>query len=68
MLLLLVVSSRGAKAEQQQWFTSYLHSQANDLIAGGKSKKTKRTAPKSDDIYLKLLVKVHLTLRILLIL
>ncbi|KAK8573526.1 hypothetical protein V6N13_009616 [Hibiscus sabdariffa] len=24
-----------------------------DLIAGGKSKKTKRTAPKSDDIYLK---------------
>ncbi|KAL0692369.1 hypothetical protein Bca4012_059549 [Brassica carinata] len=29
-----------------------------DLIAGGKSKKTKRTAPKSDDVYLKLLVKV----------
>ncbi|KAF9669314.1 hypothetical protein SADUNF_Sadunf14G0094700 [Salix dunnii] len=28
-----------------------------DLKAGGKSKKTKRTAPKSDDIYLKLLVK-----------
>ncbi|KAE8696980.1 putative 60S ribosomal protein L18-1 [Hibiscus syriacus] len=28
-----------------------------DLVAGGKSKKTKRTAPKSDDIYLKLLVK-----------
>ncbi|KAL0558316.1 hypothetical protein IC582_002876 [Cucumis melo] len=31
-----------------------------DLVAGGKSKKTKRVAPKSDDIYLKLLVKnVH---------
>ncbi|KAF5199523.1 60S ribosomal protein L18 [Thalictrum thalictroides] len=30
-----------------------------DLIAGGKSKKTKRTAPKSDDIYLKLLVKLY---------
>uniref|UniRef100_A0A1J3DAB1 60S ribosomal protein L18-3 n=1 Tax=Noccaea caerulescens TaxID=107243 RepID=A0A1J3DAB1_NOCCA len=30
-----------------------------DLIAGGKSKKTKRTAPKSDDVYLKLLVKVY---------
>ncbi|KAE8675412.1 Malignant T-cell-amplified sequence 1 [Hibiscus syriacus] len=26
---------------------------------GGKSKKTKRTAPKSDDIYLKLLVKLY---------
>ena len=32
--------------------------QGIDLVAGGKSKKTKRTAPKSDDIYLKLLVKV----------
>ncbi|MCL7051217.1 hypothetical protein MKW94_012482 [Papaver nudicaule] len=30
-----------------------------DLIAGGKSKKTKRTAPKSDDIYLKLLVELY---------
>ncbi|CAM8911906.1 unnamed protein product [Rhodiola kirilowii] len=30
-----------------------------DLIAGGKSNKTKRTAPKSDDIYLKLLVKLY---------
>ena len=32
--------------------------QGIDLVAGGKSKKSKRTAPKSDDIYLKLLVKV----------
>ncbi|MCD7460961.1 60S ribosomal protein L18 [Datura stramonium] len=30
-----------------------------DLVAGGKSKKTKRTAPKSDDVYLKLLVKLY---------
>ncbi|CAK9175344.1 unnamed protein product [Ilex paraguariensis] len=30
-----------------------------DLVAGGKVKKTKRTAPKSDDIYLKLLVKLY---------
>ncbi|ERN02273.1 hypothetical protein AMTR_s00343p00015240, partial [Amborella trichopoda] len=30
-----------------------------DLVAGGKSKKTKRTAPKSGDIYLKLLVKLY---------
>ncbi|XP_077229064.1 large ribosomal subunit protein eL18y-like [Tasmannia lanceolata] len=30
-----------------------------DLVAGGKRKKTKRTAPKSDDIYLKLLVKLY---------
>ncbi|CAH9141093.1 unnamed protein product [Cuscuta epithymum] len=30
-----------------------------DLEAGGKSKKTKRTAPKSDDIYLRLLVKLY---------
>ncbi|RVW54512.1 60S ribosomal protein L18-2 [Vitis vinifera] len=30
-----------------------------DLVAGGKSKRIKRTAPKSDDIYLKLLVKLY---------
>ncbi|GAU45392.1 hypothetical protein TSUD_371090 [Trifolium subterraneum] len=30
-----------------------------DLKAGGKSKKSKRTAPKSNDIYLKLLVKLY---------
>ena len=36
----------------------YVKLQGIDLKAGGKSKKTKRTAPKSDDIYLKLLVKV----------
>ncbi|KAF8369358.1 hypothetical protein HHK36_032642 [Tetracentron sinense] len=30
-----------------------------DLIAGGKSKKTRRIAPRSDDIYLKLLVKLY---------
>ncbi|XP_057550755.1 60S ribosomal protein L18-3 isoform X1 [Amaranthus tricolor] len=30
-----------------------------DLTAGGKSKKTKRTAPKSNDVYLKLLVKLY---------
>ncbi|PKU76983.1 60S ribosomal protein L18-3 [Dendrobium catenatum] len=30
-----------------------------DLIAGGRSKKTKRTAPRSDDVYLKLLVKIN---------
>ncbi|KAL0435905.1 UNVERIFIED_CONTAM: 60S ribosomal protein L18-2 [Sesamum radiatum] len=30
-----------------------------DLVAGGKSKTTKRTAPKSNDIYLKLLVKLY---------
>ncbi|CAA3014176.1 NAP1 isoform X1 [Olea europaea subsp. europaea] len=29
-----------------------------DLVAGGKSKKTKRTAPKSNGIYLQLLVKL----------
>ncbi|TQD81789.1 hypothetical protein C1H46_032650 [Malus baccata] len=29
-----------------------------DLVAGGKSKKTKCTVPKSDDIYLKLLVRL----------
>ncbi|KAJ4875161.1 60S ribosomal protein L18-2 [Raphanus sativus] len=30
-----------------------------DLIAGGKSKKSKRKAPKSDDVYLKLTVKLY---------
>lgn len=34
-----------------------------DIVAGGKSKKTKWTAPKPDDIYLKLLVKVRATQR-----
>ncbi|KAG5416440.1 hypothetical protein IGI04_004007, partial [Brassica rapa subsp. trilocularis] len=33
--------------------------QGIDLVAGGKSKKTKRTAPKSDDVYLKLTVKLY---------
>ncbi|XP_072984273.1 large ribosomal subunit protein eL18y-like [Typha latifolia] len=30
-----------------------------DLVAGGRSKKVKRTAPRSDDVYLKLLVKLY---------
>ncbi|KAF8069405.1 RPL18C [Scenedesmus sp. PABB004] len=30
-----------------------------DLIAGGRNKKTARTAPKSDNVYLKLLVKLY---------
>eukprot|EP00271_Cylindrocystis_brebissonii_P015789 TRINITY_DN38803_c0_g1_i1.p1 TRINITY_DN38803_c0_g1~~TRINITY_DN38803_c0_g1_i1.p1 ORF type:complete len:188 (+),score=37.49 TRINITY_DN38803_c0_g1_i1:47-610(+) len=30
-----------------------------DLKAGGRNKKTKRTAPKSDNVYLKLLVKLY---------
>lgn len=34
------------------------------MVAGGKVKKTKRTAPKSNDIYLKLLVKVRRSLRL----
>lgn len=32
--------------------------QGIDLEAGGRNKKTARTAPKSDNVYLKLLVKV----------
>ena len=35
------------------------------MKAGGRNKKTKRTAPKSGDVYLKLLVKVR-TFRIVL--
>ncbi|KAK9945702.1 hypothetical protein M0R45_011201 [Rubus argutus] len=30
-----------------------------DLVAGGKSKNTKRTSPRSEDIYLKLTVKLY---------
>ncbi|KMZ73332.1 ribosomal protein L18 [Zostera marina] len=30
-----------------------------DLVAGGKSKKTYRTKPKSDDVYLKLIFKLY---------
>lgn len=33
--------------------------QGIDLKAGGRNKKTKRTAPKSENVYLKLLVKVQ---------
>lgn len=35
--------------------------QGIDLKAGGRNKKTARTAPKSDNVYLKLLVKVGAT-------
>jgi hypothetical protein len=38
--------------------TRSLRDQGIDLEAGGRNKRTKRTAPKSDDVYLKLLVKV----------
>ncbi|KAK8543027.1 hypothetical protein V6N12_015597 [Hibiscus sabdariffa] len=55
-LLLLMTCEIGASSVHD-------HPQAStmgiDLVAGGKSKKTKRTAPKSDDIYLKLLVKLY---------
>ncbi|XP_064934725.1 large ribosomal subunit protein eL18x-like [Musa acuminata AAA Group] len=30
-----------------------------DIVAGGRSKKARRTAPRSDDVYLKLLVKLY---------
>jgi large subunit ribosomal protein L18e len=30
-----------------------------DLVAGGRNKKTKRTAPRSEDVYLKLIVKLY---------
>jgi hypothetical protein len=33
--------------------------QGIDLIAGGRNKKTARTAPKSENIYIKLLVKLY---------
>jgi len=36
-----------------------MHAQGVDLIAGGRNKKVARTAPKSDNVYLKLLVKVR---------
>jgi len=39
-------------------FSFELDTQGIDMKVGGKSKKTKRTTPKSNDIYLKLLVKV----------
>ncbi len=34
--------------------------QGIDLVAGGRNKKVHRTAPKSDNVYLRLLVKVSL--------
>lgn len=43
-----------------QFLTVLLCEQGIDLKAGGRNKKTKRTAPKSQNVYLKLLVKVHL--------
>ncbi|GLU16823.1 hypothetical protein SLE2022_332370 [Rubroshorea leprosula] len=40
-------------------FLTFWLLQGVDLVAGGESKKTKRTAPKSNDIYLKLLAKLY---------
>ena len=37
-----------------------LYIQGIDLEAGGRNKQTHRTAPKSENVYLKLLVKVRL--------
>jgi len=37
----------------------FASSQGIDLIAGGRNKKTSRTAPKSDNVYVKLLVKLY---------
>ncbi|KAG6487692.1 hypothetical protein ZIOFF_056287 [Zingiber officinale] len=39
--------------------TETICSKGIDLIAGGRSKKVRRTAPKSDDVYLKLLVRLY---------
>lgn len=44
----------------QTHHTYYTHyTQGVDLVAGGRNTKTHRTAPKSDNVYLKLLVKVR---------
>ncbi|OIW17489.1 hypothetical protein TanjilG_22601 [Lupinus angustifolius] len=52
-LCVMVSVACGAQMPATLWFEGI------DLKAGGKSKKTKRTAPKSNDIYLKLLVKLY---------
>ena len=41
------------------WRLALATAQGIDLKAGGRSKKVHRTAPKSDNVYLKLLVKVR---------
>ena len=41
--------------------------QGIDLIAGGRSKTKHRTAPKSENVYLKLLVKVRVYINVLII-
>lgn len=33
--------------------------QGIDIVAGGRNKKTRRTAPKSENVYLALMVKVR---------
>lgn len=43
--------------------TVHLCLQGIDLEAGGRNKKVWRTAPKSENVYLKLLVKVRQTAR-----
>ncbi|RDY10822.1 60S ribosomal protein L18-2 [Mucuna pruriens] len=50
---------RIVKAKQLKNPSAAAESAGIDLKAGGKSKRTKRTAPKSNDIYLKLLVKLY---------
>ncbi|RZC21806.1 60S ribosomal protein L18-2, partial [Glycine soja] len=52
-----VICESDSKLQQQRQATP--SAMGIDLKAGGKSKKTKRTAPKSNDIYLKLLVKLY---------
>ncbi|THU56529.1 hypothetical protein C4D60_Mb11t18180 [Musa balbisiana] len=46
------------KEERQASDPRILH-EGIDLVAGGRSKKARRTAPRSDDVYLKLLVKLY---------
>ncbi|KAK9077969.1 hypothetical protein SSX86_002026 [Deinandra increscens subsp. villosa] len=59
MLLKQVLSDLPSPFRYQMARTREMQCQGIYLVAGGKSKRTKRTAPRSDDIYPKLLVKLN---------
>ncbi|CAL9133540.1 unnamed protein product [Musa acuminata var. zebrina] len=44
---------------KEEWQDPRIPHEGIDLVAGGRSKKARRTAPRSDDVYLKLLVKLY---------
>ncbi len=54
----LVVTCKAPRTGRDAALEHTVFPQGIDLEAGGRNKKVRRTAPKSENVYLKLLVKV----------